>query len=927
MLLGRVEERARIDHLLADASVGTSGVLVVRGDPGIGKSALMGYAAERADGMTVLTARGVESEAEVPFSGLLELLRPLVGLLERIPPPQAKALRGALALGPGVESDRFIIGAATLSLLAAQAEESPLLVLVDDVHWLDYSSAAAVVFAARRLLADPVAVLLALRVGEAPAVEDVGLPSLSLSGVDRETAAALLSHHAGRAVAPATVDPLFRATGGNPLALVELAAKAPQLGPSAPSAPLPIATSVEQAFVRRIDDLAEETRRALVLAAVDDSGRLAELEEAAGALGVDLSALEDAERAGLVSIFDARCEFRHPLVRSAVYHAAAPTERRDAHRALAEALDQPADADRRAWHLASAAFGPDEGVAAALEQAGRRARGRSAYAAAAASFERAARLTPDHETRARREFAAADAAWLGGDAQRAVARLDDALEGSSDARLRADVQHLRGQAEIYSGPLMSGHDTLVAAASDIEGVDPEKAVVMLADAAEACYLAGRPETMLRTARRGFELLRPDTRDRAVFRASLLLGMALIWNGQGVEGARLLRRAVSIIDRSDALRDDPWLQSAAALGPLWLREAETGRALIARAIESGRAQGALGALPYPLLLAGRDAATSDRWTLAKTLYEEAIGLSRETAQGTFRAGALAGLACVEARQGRAEDCRRHLTEASTLIDRHGLVFVGLWALDARVDLELGLGHLDQAIEALEEKGRRLRESGIVDADLSPAPELVEAYVRTGRASEAVPLAEEDLRVATEKGQPWALARAERCRGLLADDESFPGHFDEAVRLHERTPDRFEQGRTQLCYGERLRRARRRALARVELRAALEAFDRLGADPWAERARLELLATGETARRRDASTIDQLTPQELQIATVLAGGRTTREAATQLFLSPKTIEYHLRHAYQKLGINSREGLARVFARETPDPEPAVAGQARP
>jgi hypothetical protein len=365
--------------------------------------------------MTVLTARGIEAEADVPFSGLLELLRPILHCLERIPSPQALALRSALALGPAAATDRFIIGAATLSVLAAHAEESPLLVLVDDAQWLDASSAAALVFATRRLLADSVAVILALRTGEAPAIEAAGLPEVVLGGLDREASGALLARHALAVVPPETVDRLVRTTGGNALALVELAAGAPDLRADLLDGLAPVATSVERAFLRRTGDLSGEARRALVLAAAVGSGELGTIAQAAETLGIDTGALQEAERAGLVAITDAQLEFRHPLVRSAVYHAAPADERRAAHRALAGVFGRRHDQDRHAWHLAAAAFGPDEPAARALEQAAARAQGRGAYAVAASAFERAARLTPDDgEARARRLLSAADAAWLAG---------------------------------------------------------------------------------------------------------------------------------------------------------------------------------------------------------------------------------------------------------------------------------------------------------------------------------------------------------------------------------------------------------------------------------------------------------------------------------------------------------------------------------
>jgi DNA-binding CsgD family transcriptional regulator len=910
MLLGRTEECERIEQLLSEARGGTSGAAVVVGEPGIGKTALLRYAVDRAEGMAILTARGIELEAEVAFSGLLELLRPIIHLVDDIPGPQAAALRGALALGPAAETDRFNVGAATLSILAARAEEEPLLVVVDDAHWLDDSSAAALLFAARRFVADPIVILIACRAGLKPALETAALPQLMLDGLGREAAAALVERHAARAVPAGISDRLFRATAGNPLALVELAVQAPRLGSDFPEGPVPLETSVERAFLRRADALSIEARRLLVVAAAVDSGDLATIKDVAATLSLGPQALEEAERAALVLIRDVSLEFRHPLFRSAVYHACAPAERRAIHGAIAGALTEDRDADRRAWHLAAASFGPDERVARDMEQAALRARSRSAYAASASAAERAAHLSPGPEPRARRLLLAAHGAWLAGDAERTLALLEDVLQVVSDETLRADALHLRGHAVMRTGPAMDGHDILVDAAASVADADPSRAVIMRAEAADACVYAGRPETMLETARKAWEVLPDNAGDREKVFAHLALGTALIYNGRGAEGTRHVRVAVDIIDRSDVLGEDPHLLSWAALGPLWLREVEAGRRLFGRAIQAARAQGTVGALPFSLWVAARDAATSNRWALAEAQYNEAIRIAEETGQTEQRCASLAGLACVEARRGKEEECRAHAGEALSLSERLGLAFFRAWCLEALADLELGRGRPSEALKHLEQKEDALSELHIADPDISSAPELVEVYVRSGRESDAGKVATEYIRRAEEKGQPWALARAARCRGLLAGDGTLETRFSEALDYHASTPDTFEEGRTRLCFGERLRRAKRRARAREQLRSALAIFNELGAEPWAERARAELTASGETARRRDESTIYSLTPQELQVAMVLSEGKTTREAAAQLFLSPKTIEYHLRNAYRKLGINSRDALLEVL-----------------
>jgi DNA-binding CsgD family transcriptional regulator len=357
-----------------------------------------------------------------------------------------------------------------------------------------------------------------------------------------------------------------------------------------------------------------------------------------------------------------------------------------------------------------------------------------------------------------------------------------------------------------------------------------------------------------------------------------------------------------------------------MAPLWLRETGVGGELIERALEAARAQNALGAMPLALQIVAVDSAASDRWTFSKARHHEAIALARDAGHAVRLCGLLAGLVRIEARQGQTETCRGHAEEAIALAERLGLDFYRLWAIIGLGDLELGAGRLDEALLWLQDAESVLRERRIRDPDIWPVPELVEIYLRRGEREQAHRVARDYLAWAEEKGQPWALARAARCRGLLAAVEAYEPAFAEAFGYHECTVDAFELARTRLCYGERLRRDKRRVDAREQLRAAFDCFDRLGAVPWAERARIELRATGETARRRDVSTIDQLTPQELQIATVLADGLTTREAAARLFLSPKTVEYHLRNAYRKLGVRNRRELAGALAGEAGNPRSA-------
>jgi len=897
MLLGREEERLALDRLLGEARGGRSGVLALVGEPGIGKTALLEYAAERADGMHVLRARGIESEAEVPFAGLAELLRSALTAFDRIPAPQAHALGGALALEPATAQDRFAIGAATLSLLSAYAEEAPLLLVVDDAHLLDASSAEALLFAARRLVADPIGIVLAVREGEPSLLDGADLRVLRIAGLDRSEAEELLGQ------APDAVDRLYRATGGNPLALLELAPDAARLAELPAEGPVPLSASIAAAFVRRFDRLPEPTRQILLLVSASDTGDVSVLTQAASATGLTMEDLTPAEEAGLITLAGGRVEFGHPLARSAVYADAAAQERRDAHAALAAALPDR-DVDRRAWHLAAASVGPDAQAAAALEQAGLRARERSAYAVAAAAFERGGRLAPSQDLRAKLLFAAAESASLAGDSARALQLLDKAEPPAEDPVLAARILYLRGEVTMRRGPVMDGYPLIVSAAEQIAEADPELAVEMLARAAYGCFYAGDTPALVSAAERAVALADGQRSLRAGFFAAMSHALALVARGEGEAGAAAARLAVEIMEGSEELRNDPLLLTWAALGPMWLREAQAGRGLIERAFELARGQAAVGAMPGLLHILARDQATTDQWPEAEASLDEAIRLARETGQSVELAAALAGLAWLEARQGREEPCRRHAEEARAACEELGMGTYGIWTIQALGDLELGLGRPAEAAEHHEEQLATMSSLGIADVDLSPGPELVESYLRLGRTDAAGAAAAEYLAAAEAKGQPWALARAGRCQGMLADE--FESHFDEALRLHGLTPDVFEAARTHLAYGARLRRSRQRVRAREELRAALETFERLGAEAWFEQARAELAATGETARRRDVSTLGELTPQELQIARLLAEGRTTREAAAAVFLSPKTVEYHLRNVYRKLGIHSREEL---------------------
>jgi DNA-binding CsgD family transcriptional regulator len=831
--------------------------------------------------------------------------------MDQIPGPQAAALESALALRPASAQGRFAVGAATLSLLAAYADEAPVAVLVDDAHWLDGSSADALLFAFRRLIADPVAVVLTVRTGEPSLLDGADLATLRLQGLDRASAAELLRHQRDEPISQNLADRLHHDTGGNPLALLELGEERQRLADLPPGAPLAAGTSIASVYLLRFRSLPQRTRDALVLAAAIDSGEVPVLARAAPMLGLDLSDLIPAEAAALITVHDSRVEFRHPLARSAIYGDSPAERRRAVHRALASALPDT-DVDRRAWHLALASFGPDDAASSALEQAGQRAYQRSAYEVSSRAFERAARLAPEQVRQDRLLYAAADAAWLGGLTDRATALLDEASLHDPAPELEVSIEQLRGHIATRRGPVSEAQQILLTAAERAAPIDPQRAIVMLAEAVNASFYAGDAVTMRLAAERAASLAPPGSGGRTAFFALIAQGMALIISGAGERGARAIRAAVEVLEHSDELRDDPRLLAWAAMGPLWLREVNIGQALADRALAVARRKSAVGVLPFVLTHVALERAATDRWAEAQAGFYEAIALARETGQRTELCASLAHLAWLEARQGRSEQSRLNAAEALSLSRDMGLGVCEVWAIAALGDLELSLGRPEAALAHFEEQRAVLASRGIADVDLSPAPELVEIYLRLGRNQEATDAAEEFERDASMKAQPWALARAARCRGLLTTQDKSDRHFETALFLHGQTPDAFETGRTHLAYGSHLRRARHRVRAREQLRAAADIFDRLGADPWSETARAELAATGETARRRDLTTLNDLTAQELQIALSLAAGRTTRETAAALFLSPKTIEYHLRNVYRKLAIGSRSELTAAMTR---------------
>jgi class 3 adenylate cyclase/DNA-binding CsgD family transcriptional regulator/lipopolysaccharide biosynthesis regulator YciM len=906
-LVGREAEHRRIDQLLQQAVAGSSGVLVLRGDPGIGKTTLLDYAASHAGPMRVLRATGIEAEKELGFAGLYSLLRPVADYLKGLPEPQAAALRCALGLGYDEgPPDRLAVAAGTHGLLTTVAEEDPLLILVDDLHWLDPASREALLFALRRLDRDAIACLLTLRPGTAvPA----GLPCQEVTGLDSAAAKRLVEAVSGTTPVPEVTRRLYAETGGNPLALVELSAAltAGQLhGVEPPGAPLEPGAAIRQRFAARLDQLSPSARLALMVAAAAGRCSPAEVYAAAASLGtVDGDALGEAEAADLIRLTSTGVEFSHPLVRSVAYHLAVPAQRRAAHLALAETLADR-DAERAAWHLAAAATGPDDQAAAALDAAADLAVAKGAPLAAAAAWERAAALSGAAAPEAARLAEAAEAALAGGDLDRAT-RLTQTLPAAGSLAHRARLLAVRGRLRLTNGHTAVAQHVLEEAAALCSEADPRLAIELLSESVTAGVEAGLFEEASQAAARMADLAEQST-GTARFLADLAYG-GLAWRrGDAEQGMRLISRAVA------AIKADPEMSTRSAyllyVAAAWcgIGDLDRARQYADLAVELARSEGAVGRLPDALQWAAGMCKETGRWVQALAYGSQALDLAHTSGQTYLACNALVIVAEIEAAQGRDEDCLRHARDADRLGREADLRLLQVRARLSPALLDLGRGRLEEAITRYEELHRLTVAWGIGHPYYSALPDLIEAYARSGAADQARALLPEYL-AQVPGDHPLPAARAARCQGIVATSD-FDRHFQEAISLHERNGVVFQHARTRLAYGERLRRAQRRRDARVQLRAAAEIFDQLDARPWAERARTELRASGETLTGGDGG--EQLTAQELQIALLVTEGQTNAEVGRALFLSTRTVEFHLSRAYRKLGVSSRTELTRRFVR---------------
>ncbi|PWK83549.1 regulatory LuxR family protein [Lentzea atacamensis] len=904
-LLGRRAETAVLDRLLADARSGRSQVLVLRGEAGIGKSALVEHLVESASSCRVARAVGVESQMELAFAGVHQLCAPMMTHLDRLPGPQRDALAVAFGLSAGSVPDRFMVGLAVLSLLAEAAEERPLVCVVDDAQWLDRVSAQTLAFVARRLLAEPVALVFAVR-GEALAPDDdplTGLPELVVRGLRDRDAGALLDSAVPGRLDERVRDRIIAETRGNPLALLELPrglTPAELAGGFARPDARPLAGQIEQSFVRRIEGLPAATQRLLLAAAAEPVGDAALLRRVAERLAIGPDAAGPAEAAGLVE-FGAQVRFRHPLVRSAAYRSAGPGDRRDVHRALAELTDPESDPDRRAWHRAHAAVEPDEAVAAELERRADQAQARGGLAAAAAFLRRATELTPDPDRRGARALAAAQATFEAGAPDAALELVAAAEMGVLDEVRRGRLARLRGQIVFARRRGGEALPLLLDAAAQLARVDDGQAREAYLEAVGAAVFAGRlngPDGLREVAESARAA--PGEPRPARPADALLGGLATRFADGHVAGAPQVKRALEAF-RRDAERtgDDimRWLWLAwPAAGDMW--DDEAWRELSTHAVRTARETGALNYLPLALSYRAAVHVHAGEFDVASALVEESEAITEATRNSPLGYTSLLLVAWRGEDLQAAELIGAQVHRATTWGEGRA---IGLGAYLTAV-LHNGFGQYRAAMADAE---RACEHDDLMAVGLSLV-ELVEAGAR-GDAPDAAAAALRQLEErAAASGTDWALGVLARSRALLSDGAAADQLYREAIERLERTKIAVHLARTHLVYGEWLRREGRRLDAREQLRAAYEMLNRFGAKAFAERARRELTATGESVHRRAVEARPVLTVQEAQIARLAGDGKTNTEIGAELFISPRTVEWHLRKVFTKLGVDSRRQL---------------------
>ncbi|TCO42523.1 regulatory LuxR family protein [Kribbella antiqua] len=913
-LRGRRDECEVLDRLVASARLGGHGVLVLRGAPGIGKSALLEYVAAAAADCRLLRVGGVESQMELAFAGLHELCEPLLNLLDRLPGPQADALATAFGLHEGTPPDQFLVGLATSTLLSESAGGGPVICLVDDAQWLDQASVRTLAFVARRLTAHSVVVVIAVRAGES-AKPWAGLPGLSLHGLAAPDAREMLESAVSGHLDARVRERILAEAHGNPLALLELPRwfTAAELsfgpGPGSTAGTRSLTGRMEEGFRRQLELLPHESRLLLLIAAAEPLGDVRLLWRAAQRLGIGVAAARAAEHAGLIELRQS-ARFRHPLVRSVAYHSATVVERQAAHRALAEGTDPQVDPDRQAWHFAAAATGPDEAVAAQLERSADRALAQGGLAAAAAFLERAAVLTPDAADRVQRRLNAAQAMMHAGALEEALQLLTVTEHGPLDDLQRARLDVLRAQIGLAANRAREVLPLLVGAARRLEPLDVQLALESYVDAFTAAWFAGHLATepgAMAVALMVRDVPRPSPPRRG---DDLLRALGVLFGDGYQTAAPMLRTAIQAFDSDDIPVQEAvrflWLATVVAID---LRDGRAWDQLASRHLRIARDSGAVSALPLALNSRVFVDLFSGDLPAAAALVHEAEAAT-ELAQIRMTPYGAIGLAAFA---GRDDHTTRFLASARRDAAARGeglSVSLTYWASAL---LSNSHGRYPAALESARVAAAHPEEMVVRSWSLV---ELVEAAARTGDSVTAADAAEQLAETARASGTDWAAGVAARSQAQLEGPRT-EELYREAVDRLERTNLRVESARARLLYGEWLRRAGRRLEARAHLRPAYDALAAMGMEAFAARARRELSATGETVRRQTVEKQKQLTAQELHIARLAASGLTNAEIASELFISPRTVEWHIRKVFTKLRLTARRQLPEALRGISPEP----------
>lgn len=906
---GREQEQAAIRALLTRARAGHGGSLVLTAEAGAGKTALLTETADgaRAAGdMTVVATSGIESEAPLAFAALQRLLQPLLPRLDAVAAPQARALRVAFGQEAGDAGDRFLVFMGALSLLASAAEESPVLAVVDDAHWLDEASAAALHFVARRIAVEPVALLWAAREGDARRFEPADLPVINLAGLDLAGVSAILAEETGAEVAPEVSALLLANTGGNPLAIRELPSvlSTQHLRGEAPLPPrLPVTERIERVFLDRAHRLSQDAQTLLLVASADDSARLATVLQAAKCLGADPDSLAEVERSELVTVAEDHITLRHPLVRSAMYAAAPSAERRRVHAALASVLTRTEDADRRAWHRSSSVVEPDASVVADLVEAAERAERRGGHEAASAAWARAAELTTDSADRSRYLFAASMEAWLSANPDRARDLIDTAISETTDPQLLAVARRLRARVEWNTGSVKLAQRMLLEAAVDAAGHNPVLARELATEGVSIAVWGGDPDFNIDAT-----ALVPAPADDGPAREwtyhHMLLGLDRVVAGDYVGAAEPMSKAFAA---HAGLPEDYDLLPGLSIGAIHVGEFDRSEVYLDRLLNRARSDGGVVMVLYALTRLAMVHLVTGRWSDAVSDATEAVSLGEVTGHHVLADTPRALLLLLAALRGEEDTFQdlAPLLDAATSRSSVGILDVVMrdvvhWAHGVHQGGNPGSAFHRYA-QMTHDVPRRM--AGMY---------RIEAAVRAGQSEAARLWVDHFVMFSAATRLPWAGAVAEHGEALLADPSDAEAHYVRALELHTETargdrPGRpFNRARTELAYGEFLRRSRRRVDARAHLRAALEVFEGLRAAAWTERATQELRASGETVRKREDGAEAILTPQERQVAQLVRKGMSNKDVAAHLFVSPRTVDFHLRNVFTKTGVTSRGEL---------------------